>query len=257
MHGTRLSLMVIRCFAALALLAGYCLRAVGRGAGGDLDRGVAELQRRLRDRGGGASSRKTGVRRAWEGLPVPQRRQVPFGSASGFRGARVPVPPGERGAQLCAAVPNFPASARGTRCRLTGDPRAGRGAPLDTGRGQGRRASGPRGFERSVGSRGGRPAAGSIKQDAFERQLAELEISRRPGSYSAAAEDGWTKLFFDGEQRDAAIIAAHSDVARVRPGKSDVAVCARPVAQTATLGAPFRCSNPEQFRSPARVVGPS
>ncbi|MCY4594118.1 MAG: DUF4384 domain-containing protein [Bryobacterales bacterium] len=50
-------------------------------------------------------------------------------------------------------------------------------------------------------------SGGSLWRDAFERQLAELEMSRRPGSYSATEEDGWTKLFFDGEMRDAAIVA--------------------------------------------------
>lgn len=48
---------------------------------------------------------------------------------------------------------------------------------------------------------------GRIKQEAFERQLAELEMTRRPDSYSSTVEDGWTKLFFDGELRDAATIA--------------------------------------------------
>lgn len=48
---------------------------------------------------------------------------------------------------------------------------------------------------------------GRISLDALDRQLAELEMTRRPGSYSAAKEDSWTKLFFDGEEPDAAIVA--------------------------------------------------
>ena len=46
-----------------------------------------------------------------------------------------------------------------------------------------------------------------IGLDEFERRLAELEMARQPGSHSAAEEDGWTKLFFDGEVRDAALVA--------------------------------------------------
>ena len=50
-------------------------------------------------------------------------------------------------------------------------------------------------------------SGGKIRRDTFERRLAELEMSRRPSSYSAVEEDGWRKLFFDGEQRDAAMVA--------------------------------------------------
>ena len=49
-------------------------------------------------------------------------------------------------------------------------------------------------------------SGGRIGRDLFERRLAALEISRRPGSYSAVEEDGWTRLFFDGEKRDAALV---------------------------------------------------
>ena len=50
-------------------------------------------------------------------------------------------------------------------------------------------------------------SGGRIGRDRFERRLAELELSRRPGSYSALEEDAWSKLFFDGGQRDAALVA--------------------------------------------------
>ena len=50
-------------------------------------------------------------------------------------------------------------------------------------------------------------SGGSVHIDVLERGLAELEMSRRPGSYSVVEEGGWTKVFFDAEMRDAALVA--------------------------------------------------
>ena len=205
MYGTRLSLMVIRCFAALALLAGIACERLEEEPEETWIEEPAELRVDYAIEVEDERS-EGGVRRAGKDFRFRSGDKFRLGLRPDFEAHAYLFhrAGGER--SYARLFPNSRLSARNPLLpdEVTRVPDGERRWTLDADKGVEHLvlvvSSAPWDLEEE-------DAAGSIKQDAFERQLAELEMSRRPGSYSAAEEDGWTKLFFDGEQRDAAIIA--------------------------------------------------